>query len=154
MSEVGHARRIRPVGRAVPWADVVRSGDLLDAVGAPGRGWRLELGPIVPLFDDLHWADEVRLRLLSLLGRRSPAWPVRIVGTVREEELETAPVLARALDELEAEGHLLRVTLSPLSRGETLILARALMCAGHDVDAVARPGEHVRAHARTSTPFR
>lgn len=92
---------------------------------------------------EMHWADEMSLRLLSFLGRRSPAWPVLIVNTVREEELETAPVLARVLDELEAEGHLLKVTLSPLSRAETLTLVRALMRAGHDVDAVARVGEHV-----------
>ena len=59
--------------------------------------------PLVLLLEDLHWADEMSVRLLSFLGRRLDSWPVLIVGTAREEEMADAAPLRRTLEELRRE---------------------------------------------------
>ena len=54
---------------------------------------------LLVILEDVHWADEMSLRLLAFLGRRIAEWPVLAVVTAREEELPDAPALRRALDE-------------------------------------------------------
>src|SRR5262249_5615768 len=61
--------------------------------------------PLVVMLEDLHWADDLSLRLFSFMGRRVASRPLLLVGTVREEELPDAPALRRSLHELEAEAH-------------------------------------------------
>src|SRR5262249_40289126 len=80
--------------------------------------------PQVLLLDDLHWADEMSLRLLSYLGRRSEGAPILIVGTSRDDELGNAPLLRRTFDEFDRDGRLLRLTLSPLDQAQTFELVR------------------------------
>jgi predicted ATPase len=82
--------------------------------------------PLVMLLDDLHWADEMSLRLLSFVVRRSQGVPILIVGTSRDDELESAPLLRRIFDDFDREARLVRLILSPLDQAQTLELVRAL----------------------------
>jgi len=82
--------------------------------------------PVVLVLEDLHWGDEMSLRLLSFLGRRLRTWPFLLVGTAREEELAGAPILRRTLEDLARDKHLVELRLAPLSKEETLTLVRTL----------------------------
>src|SRR5262249_23825896 len=77
------------------------------------------------LLEDVHWADEMSIRLLCFLSRRVSGWPVLIVASAREEELVDAPALDRALEELSGERHFVHLTLGPLSANDTASLVRS-----------------------------
>ena len=64
--------------------------------------------PLLVLFDDLHWADEYSLQLLSHLASRVTRIPLVIVGTYRDVESEVGTGLARTLEEM------IRIGLRPL----------------------------------------
>ncbi len=99
--------------------------------------------PLLLILEDLHWADEMSLRLLSFLGRRMQTWAVLVVGTAREEELAGAPLLRHLLQELDREQRLVQLMLSPLSRSDTVTLVGALARTGSEESTVARLGEQV-----------
>ena len=63
--------------------------------------------PLVLVLEDLHWADEMSLRLLAFVSRRIPAWTALLVVTAREEELADASMARRTVEELSrsAPGH-------------------------------------------------
>jgi len=82
--------------------------------------------PTILVFEDLHWADEMSLRLLAFAGRRLERWRLLVVATVRDENLPDAALLRRTLDELGQGRHLHRLSLRSLSREDTAILTRAL----------------------------
>jgi DNA-binding SARP family transcriptional activator len=82
--------------------------------------------PIVLLLEDLHWADEMSLRLLSYIGRRNHAWRLLVVASARREELVDATALRGVVDELARDGRCVEVTLEPLTRRSTVELVRAL----------------------------
>ena len=86
--------------------------------------------PLVLVLEDLHWADEMSLRLLSFVSRRIPALPVLLVATAREEELADASMARRTLAELGHRVQAVPLALSPLSRADTALLARALTRVG------------------------
>jgi tetratricopeptide (TPR) repeat protein len=108
--------------------------------------------PLLLVLEDLHWADEMSLRLLAFLGRRVHSLPVLVAFTVREEELADAAMLRRILDELQRERHLESVTLAALSRDNTLALVHTLARSGPDATALARLGE-VAWEASAGNPF-
>jgi tetratricopeptide (TPR) repeat protein len=108
--------------------------------------------PLVLILEDLHWADEMSLRLLAFLCRRAPTFPLLVTLTVREEELPTAPVLLRVLEELGGERHVARLTIPPLPRGDAQLLVRALARSGHDEADLERLGERIWA-ASEGNPF-
>jgi DNA-binding SARP family transcriptional activator len=109
-------------------------------------------GPLVLVLEDLHWADEMSLRLLAFVARRTRTAPALIVATAREEELASAPVLQRVLDEVATESHFVSMPLSPLSRGETAALVRSLTRRGSDETLVERLSERLWA-ASEGNPF-
>jgi tetratricopeptide (TPR) repeat protein len=82
--------------------------------------------PLVLVLEDLHWADEMSVRLFSFLGRRLEGRRILLVGTVREEELDGASPVRRMLADLSKEERLVRLALAPLSREHTQILVRRL----------------------------
>jgi DNA-binding SARP family transcriptional activator len=82
--------------------------------------------PVVLVLEDLHWADEISLRLLAFVARWIASSRVLLVGTFREEEIPDAPSLSRTLQELEREPRFERLRLSRLSEPETLRLTRLL----------------------------
>jgi DNA-binding SARP family transcriptional activator len=86
--------------------------------------------PLVVVLEDLHWADEMSVRLLAFLGRRVQAVPLLTLATVREEELADTMFLRQALDELDEKGQLARLAVGPLSQGDTTALVRALAAPG------------------------
>ena len=99
--------------------------------------------PLALLLEDLHWADEMSLRLLSFLGRRISSKPVLMIATARTEELLDAALLRRTLDELAQASHYGELSLSPLSRDDTARLVRFLSRPSHGVEAVTRLEEQV-----------
>jgi len=88
------------------------------------------------VLEDLHWADEMTLRLLAFLGRRIVDRRVLVATTAREEEMADAAVLRRTLEELRREGHVDELRLSSLSAEETAALVRSLAKVGTDPEAL------------------
>ncbi len=86
--------------------------------------------PLVILFEDWHWADEMSLRLLAFMGRRIRPWRVLLIGTLREEETASHPLQRQVGDQLVRDGLLVRLRLAPLSREETITLARHFLPPG------------------------
>jgi tetratricopeptide (TPR) repeat protein len=82
--------------------------------------------PLLLVLEDLHWADDLSLRLLAFLGRRLQEVRIAIVATIRSEELHDIPILKQLLA---SGGPALtgrQVRLGPLSRSDTTRLVRAL----------------------------
>ena len=130
LDELGPARRSE-LARLLPEiarGDAPAGGEplpLFDAVAALLR--RLSgREPVVLILEDLHWADEMSVRLLAFLARRVAGWSVLVVATVRREELDGAPLVRRALDTLVTARSCIALDLAPLSREETATLVRAL----------------------------
>ncbi len=108
--------------------------------------------PVLVVLEDVHWADEMTVRLVAFLGRRIAGDRVLVAMTAREEELDEADALRRALAELRGAGHVAEVALAPLSRPDTARLVRWLTAAGSDSQEVARVEEHAWA-ASAGNPF-
>lgn len=131
---LGLARR-RELARLLPELapDAIVSGGeplpLFDAVSALLAALTLE-EPIVLVLEDLHWADEMTVRLLAFLGRRLEGWRLLVLATARHEGLDDAPFIRRALDTLATAPQCLALDLPPLSREETATLVRAMASAG------------------------
>ena len=105
---------------------------------------------LVLVLEDLHWADEMSLRLLAFLSRRVMDWPVLLLVTAREEDVAVVPVLRTALSELDRDRHLV-LTLPALSKAETLALVQALATAGGQ-GAATRLGDRIWS-ASEGNPF-
>jgi DNA-binding SARP family transcriptional activator/predicted ATPase len=99
--------------------------------------------PLMLILEDLHWADEMSLRLLSFLGRRLHPWSTLVVGTAREEDLARAPVLRRTLEDLVRDQRLVEMRLGALSKPDTLALVRTLARAETDEAVVTSLAEQV-----------
>jgi class 3 adenylate cyclase/tetratricopeptide (TPR) repeat protein len=56
--------------------------------------------PMVLTYEDLHWADESTLLLLRHLGGRARQLPLVIIGTFRDDELESGRPLTTAIGPL------------------------------------------------------
>jgi DNA-binding SARP family transcriptional activator/energy-coupling factor transporter ATP-binding protein EcfA2 len=87
--------------------------------------------PLLVVLDDLHWADDMSLRLLSFLGRRlghakSEALRIFIAVTLRTEEVARSPLLSTALGELTREDCALELAIAPLSESDTSCLVQQL----------------------------
>jgi DNA-binding SARP family transcriptional activator len=78
--------------------------------------------PVLLVIEDAHWADEMSLRLASVLSRRITAWPILIVLTAREEDVAEMPTLR----DLVGMPTLQRLRLGPLSHDETAALVQSL----------------------------
>src|SRR5207247_1169457 len=80
------------------------------------------------------WVDALRAARLAA--------DTRVVGTGRAEEVDDAPALRAAFDELDRDGRLTSVPLRPLSRSDTHELARALARTGSDETVLAGLADH------------
>jgi tetratricopeptide (TPR) repeat protein len=56
--------------------------------------------PLLLVLEDLHWADDSTVLSLQHMAQRINELPVLVVGTYRDMELDTAPCLARAMEEM------------------------------------------------------
>jgi predicted ATPase len=86
--------------------------------------------PLVVVLEDLHWADEMSLRLLAFIARRWSATRLLLVGSARDDEIGDSPLLRHVIDELLAERRLTVVNVGPLSEAATGALVRTLVSAG------------------------
>jgi DNA-binding SARP family transcriptional activator len=119
---------------------------------AQAVGHLAEQQPLLLVLEDLHWADDVSLRLLAFLSRRGAAWPVLLVGTIRREEVLDAPTVTRVLRELGSDPRFVSLTLAPLSAPDIVVLVRALARAGTDEVTVQRLGTQIW-RASEGNPF-
>ena len=84
----------------------------------------------VVVVEDVHWADEATIDLLSFLGRRLGRMSVLLLATYRDDELGDDHPLRVVLGDLATQRATRRMRLPPLSQDAVRALA-----AGRDVDA-------------------
>jgi DNA-binding SARP family transcriptional activator len=127
----------RPLGPFLDIADVT-GGELAELVRTEAKPHELvnalirELGtraPTVLVLDDLHWADEASLDVLTLLGRRINAVPALVIASYRDDELDRSHPLRIVLGELAPREGVSRLKVEPLSPA-----AVAKMAEPHGVD--------------------
>ncbi|MDX6286074.1 MAG: hypothetical protein QOG53_1559 [Frankiales bacterium] len=112
----------RPLG---PFLDVVQqtSGDVERLVRDGARPHEvatallteLRRAPTLLALEDMHWADEASLDVLSLVARRLDEVPVLVVATYRDEALGPAHPLRIVLGELATNAAVSRLRLAPLT---------------------------------------
>jgi DNA-binding CsgD family transcriptional regulator len=121
----------RPLG---PLLDVAETtgGELEQLVGVGARPHEVvsalarELRARTPtalVLEDLHWADEATLDVLTLLCRRPETVPALIVLSYRDDELGRTHPLRIALAELAPRTAVERLDLAPLSEAAVAALA-------------------------------
>ena len=86
-----------------------------------------EDGPVVVVFDDLHWADETTLALLPTLAASVEDAGVALVGVYRSDEVQRGHQLRRARTELRRGGRLHELSIEPLDEGATTLLCERLL---------------------------
>jgi hypothetical protein len=82
--------------------------------------------PLLLLLEDLQWAKEGTLSLLSFLARAISNLPMMIIGTYRDTDLDQASALVRTLDELMRLPIVERIGLSGLPQSAVSQMLRAL----------------------------
>jgi tetratricopeptide (TPR) repeat protein len=82
--------------------------------------------PLLLLVEDLHWADEGTMALITHVARAVRKLPVMIIGTFRDNELTAAGPLAQALDSFTRLHLLERITLRGLSQDAVFDMIRTL----------------------------
>jgi DNA-binding CsgD family transcriptional regulator len=73
--------------------------------------------PTILVIEDLHWADEATLDVVTMLGRRAEIVPALVLATYRDDELAADHPLRSVLGELRAGSGARRLALAPLSLG-------------------------------------
>jgi DNA-binding CsgD family transcriptional regulator len=86
--------------------------------------------PTIAVIEDVHWADEATLDIITLLARRAETLGALVVVTYREDELEPGHPLRLAVGELGTASGIAQLRLPPLSRSAVEELAIP-----HGVDA-------------------
>lgn len=122
----------RPLGPLVDIADLL-PGDvarLLAADASRDQVFRAFLaalnagtGPLLVVFEDVHWADEATLDLLRFLGRRIGPTRAFLLATYREDEVGPTHPLRVALGDLATVAAVRRLTLPALSERAVHTLA-------------------------------
>jgi predicted ATPase len=79
---------------------------------------------VVVVIEDVHWADEATLDLLSYLGRRIQHLPVLLLATYRDDALVADDPLRLTLGALASQRATRRLRLPPLSMGGVATLAQ------------------------------
>jgi DNA-binding CsgD family transcriptional regulator len=87
----------------------------------------------VVVLEDMHWADEASLDVVTLLGRRVESLRALVIVSYRDDELERVPQLRVVLGDL--TGTARRMSLAPLSREAVGELAEPH---GRDADELYR----------------
>lgn len=120
------ARLLPELGSEPPGPDASPGAlRLFDAVAQLFQGLAVRQ-PLLVLIEDLHWADEMSIRLLAFLGRRVLRTAMLVVVTVRDEDATETPLLRQTLDELALGRQAIGLALRALSREDTSALVRLL----------------------------
>ena len=109
--------------------DPVAVTRLFGAIHALLRGLA-ERGPIAVILEDLHWADEMSLRLFGFLVRHTCGVRILIVGTARDEDLAAQQVMLQILAEARRDAIVEELSLGPIPRDDAFVLGRALLRGG------------------------
>jgi DNA-binding SARP family transcriptional activator len=107
---------------------------IFEAVAGLLRALSARQSTIVVL-EDLHWSDDMTIRLLRFLPRRLESRRVLIVGTARPEDVIGGKTAH--LDILCRDPSCVSRTLSPLSREDTTTLFEALLAQRADTSSAA-----------------
>jgi len=78
-----------------------------------------EKGPLLLVFEDIHWADSGTLSLLQFLAKRCREYPVLLLGTYREVELDEALPFHQTLLDLNRKNLGTRLKLERLDEEKT-----------------------------------
>jgi DNA-binding CsgD family transcriptional regulator len=116
-------RTPRPLG---PFLDVARDtgGELAALVGGAAKPHEVAAAllddlrrrdPTVLVLEDMHWADEATLDVLTLLGRRVSATTALVLVSYRDDELDRVHPLRIVLGELATSRAITRLKLAGLS---------------------------------------
>jgi DNA-binding SARP family transcriptional activator len=120
---VGHAYPSEQIVPCAPWIDAFGAA----AIGASDDAGRLAdavvalverhttAQPLVLVFEDLHWADELSVRLIGVVARRLRARHLLVVLSARDDELDDRPALRDLLRDLKRASPVSTMTLAPLS---------------------------------------
>jgi hypothetical protein len=95
---------------------------------------RAEGGPWVVVLEDVQWADDATLDLLTVIGRRSAQLHALVIATVRDDEVGPDHPLSVALGDI-SSACMMSVVLEPLSIGAVAELA---VSAGVDAEELHR----------------
>jgi predicted ATPase len=124
----------------------------LDTPGAQGRFFEAVAGVLVTAFagapagvvfvDDVHWADEASVDLLTYVVRRLGDRPLCVLLAWRAEEVPPGHRLRRLVTEMERAGRGTAVRLGPLTKGDVEQLSKA-------ADPGAEPGLGERLFEKT-----
>ena len=123
-------RTPRPLG---PFVDVAEAtgGELAELVAAAARPHEVAAAlleelrrraPTVVVLEDLHWADEATLDVMTLLATRIASVSALALASYRDDELDRAPVLRLVLGETARRQSRLKV--KPLSAAAVAALAQ------------------------------
>ncbi|WP_436526461.1 ATP-binding protein [Actinoplanes sp. HUAS TT8] len=113
----------RPLGPFLEMDELIEAGaKSYELAAGIIRDVRARPGLILVL-EDLHWADEATLDVLSLLGRRIGTIPALIIATYRSDEVGRGHPLRRLLGDLQGDA-VRRLSVEPLSAGAVCELAR------------------------------
>jgi class 3 adenylate cyclase/tetratricopeptide (TPR) repeat protein len=82
--------------------------------------------PLLLVLEDLHWADDSTLLLTEYLAPLLPEMPVRIIGTYRDDEVDTSHPLSRVVTQLGRRRLIDRISLRRLSFGSVRAMVEAL----------------------------
>ncbi len=82
--------------------------------------------PALMILEDLHWADDSTLSLLDHLARRLSDFPLTVIATYRDADLDAAAGLAETLENLIRGRLATRITLKTLPRDEVSAMLTSL----------------------------
>jgi DNA-binding SARP family transcriptional activator/predicted ATPase len=88
--------------------------------------------PLLLWIDDLHWSDQETLEWLHFVLRFEPRSPVLILGTARSEEAPPDHPLSALVRQLQVDGRVAVLELTPFDAAETAKLAAQVQ--GHPMD--------------------
>ena len=108
-------------------------------------------GPLLLSFDDLQWADDISLEILTELARATRQRPLMLVGAYRSDEVAAGSMLrqwrSRLLSQRMAEeARLAPLTLEQTAQMTSVILATGLPAPGDIVEAVYERTDGIPLH--------
>jgi DNA-binding CsgD family transcriptional regulator len=121
-------RTPRPLGPLLDVAEAV-GGEFEELVAGAGRPHDVAFAllralrgryPTVLVLEDVHWADEATLDVLTLLAPRVASAPALVLASHRDDELERSQQLRVVLAQVGGRG---RLRVLPLSEGAVSVLA-------------------------------
>jgi DNA-binding winged helix-turn-helix (wHTH) protein/tetratricopeptide (TPR) repeat protein len=91
--------------------------------------------PTLLIVEDLQWADDSTLALMSYLSQRGPSLPLMVVGTYRVSRADLNPGLTRTLECLVRGRLAIQIRLQGLDSSEVALMLRGLsgQMAPHEV---------------------